>query len=166
MNNNNNYKVLAIDPGNKYSAYVYCEVVNISNRQYKILEKGKVINEELFTIIDSLDIAREPYDLVIEMVASYGMAVGKEIFETVFWIGRFYEKSQSENRTLIYRKDVKMYLCNSMKAKDSNISQALRDRFGGKGTKKEQGFFYGFAKDEWSAFAIFITYVETGVLPF
>lgn len=53
-----------------------------------------------------------------------------------------------------------MLLCNSMKAKDSNITQALIDLFAkdtpnkGKGTKKEPGYFYGFKKDVWQAFAV------------
>lgn len=76
-------------------------------------------------------------ELVIEMIASYGMPVGKEVFETCVWIGRFiqvgniYQKSNS----YIYRKEEKMNLCHSMKAKDSNIRQALIDRFGPVGTK-------------------------------
>lgn len=165
-NNNNTFKVLAIDPGNVLSAYVLVEVENLAERKYKILEKGKVENDELRTLIDSMDIVKEQYDLVIEMVASYGMAVGKTVFDTVFWIGRFWEKSESVNKNLLYRKDVKMYLCNSMKAKDANISQALRDKFGEKGTKKNPGFFFGFKSDEWSAFAVFVTYVESGYIPF
>jgi hypothetical protein len=36
----------------------------------------------------------------------------------------------------IYRKDEKMNICHSMRAKDSNIRQALIDRFGVVGTKK------------------------------
>lgn len=72
------------------------------------------------------------------MIASYGMAVGKEVFDTCIWIGRFIElaKLQNIDAEYIYRKDEKINLCNSMKAKDSNIRQALIDRFGEVGTKK------------------------------
>lgn len=162
----NTYKVLAIDPGNVYSAYVLVEVESLVEKKYKILEKGKVENKEIFLLIDSMDLLNEQYDLVIEMIASYGMAVGKTVFDTVFWIGRFYERSESENKNLMFRKDIKMHLCNSTRAKDANISQSLRDRFGEKGTKKNPGYFYGFKADEWAAFAVFVTYVEMGSVPF
>lgn len=72
------------------------------------------------------------------MIASYGMPVGKEVFETCLWIGRFTELAilQGIDVEYIYRKEEKMNLCQSMKAKDSNIRQALIDRFGVVGTKK------------------------------
>lgn len=79
------------------------------------------------------------YDkVIIEMVASYGMPVGKEVFDTCVWIGRFKQRALSEGKEVeyIYRKDEKMNICHSMKAKDSNIRQALIDRFGVVGTKK------------------------------
>ena len=89
------------------------------------------------------------YDLlVIEMIASYGMPVGKEVFDTCVWIGRFIQQ------------DEKMNICGSMKAKDSNIRQALIDRFGTVGTKKNPGWFYGFKADCWSAYAVGITYLD------
>ncbi|MFR8116876.1 MAG: hypothetical protein ACLVAK_07740 [Clostridia bacterium] len=100
--------------------------------------------------------------LVIEMIASYGMPVGKEVFETCVWIGRFLELARMKNidTTYIYRKDEKMNICNSMKAKDSNIRQALIDRFGPVGTKQNPGWFYGFKADIWSAYAVGITYLD------
>ena len=79
------------------------------------------------------------YDLlVIEMIANYGMAVGKTVFDTCVWIGRFIEIAEHRHTETeyIYRKDEKMNICHSMKAKDSNIRQALIDRFGKVGTKK------------------------------
>ncbi len=73
------------------------------------------------------------------MIASYGMAVGQTVFETCKWIGRFEELAFSKQiiTKFIYRKDEKVNLCHSMKAKDSNIRQALIDRFGEVGTKKK-----------------------------
>lgn len=72
------------------------------------------------------------------MIASYGMSVGKEVFETCVWIGRFTELAVLQNIDVeyIYRAEEKMNLCHTMKAKDTNIRQALIDRFGVVGTKK------------------------------
>lgn len=90
------------------------------------------------------------------------MAVGQTVFETCVWIGRFKEIAEAQNIKVdyIYRKDEKMNLCYSMKAKDSNIRQALIDRFGVVGTKKNPGWFYGFKKDIWAAYAVGITYLD------
>lgn len=90
------------------------------------------------------------------------MAVGQTVFETCVWIGRFKEIAEAQNIKVdyIYRKDEKMNLCYSMKAKDSNIRQALIDRFGPVGTKKNPGWFYGFKKDIWAAYAVGVTYCD------
>ena len=98
-------------------------------------------------------------DFVIEMVASYGMAVGETVFETVFWIGQFYAAAgQYRTRYRIKRMEVKMNLCHNSRAKDANIRQALIDRFGIVGTKKAPGWFYGFKADMWAAYAVGVTY--------
>ena len=100
------------------------------------------------------------------MVASYGMAVGKDVFDTCVWIGRFTEAAQGRKIEQIYRKEEKLYLCGKLTAKDSNIAQALVDRFApgqsnyGKGTKKDPGFFYGFSKDMWAAMAVATAYLD------
>lgn len=106
----------------------------IDSETYKPLEFNKIENERI-----ALGMRFAEYDLlVIEMIASYGMPVGKEVFDTCVWIGRFKEIALLKNKEVkyIYRKDEKMNICNSMKAKDSNIRQALIDRFGIVGTKK------------------------------
>jgi hypothetical protein len=152
--------ILAIDPGNVESAYV------ILDDNLKPIKFGKINNHDLLMDLATIsEFQQDKYDFVIEMVASYGMAVGAEVFETVYWIGRFYEVAYGcKNRNRIYRKDEKMNLCNSMKANDSNIVQALIDRFApntpnkGKGIKKAPGWFYGFKKDIWQAYAVGVTY--------
>lgn len=93
----------------------------------------------MFSIYQIFKLEDLPMILAIEMVASYGMPVGETVFETCVWIGRFIEhlnRFAIKDYFKIYRKDEKMNICHSMKAKDSNIRQALIDRFGEVGTKK------------------------------
>jgi hypothetical protein len=94
------------------------------------------------------------------MIASYGMAVGSSIFETCVWIGRFIEVARTPVR-LCYRKDVKMHLCGSMRAKDGNIRQRLIDIFGPQGTKKQPGKTYGIKSHTWAALAVAVYAAET-----
>ena len=145
-------KHLAIDPGCEFSAYVLWDGSTV-------LEKGKLPNNELLKIVTD---SRADH-LAVEMVASYGMPVGKEVFETVRWIGKFEQawllrEYRPTAFDLIYRKEIKIHHCRSMKAKDSNIRQALIDKYGAPGTKKAPGKTYGISSDVWSAFAI-ATYI-------
>lgn len=143
-------KILAIDPGNIESAYCI-----IDKETYKPILFGKVENKELENL---MMYNFEPCKTIIEMVACYGMAVGKEVFDTCVQIGRF--SIIDMEYEFIYRREEKINLCGSMKAKDSNIRQALIDRFGIVGTKKSPGFFYGFKADIWSAYAVGVTYLD------
>lgn len=149
--------ILAIDPGNIESAYCL-----IDKETYKPIEFGKIGNYILLEYIQ--DKAFDVDCLVIEMIASYGMAVGQTVFDTCVWIGRFIQIYSDiiylPDFAFIYRKEEKMNLCYSMKANDSNIRQALIDRFGVVGTKKNKGWFYGFKKDVWSAYAVGVTYLD------
>lgn len=150
--------IVAIDPGTTESAYV------VWNGE-EIRDFAKIDNDKLLDFLFFSKALSPKQPLVIEQIRSYGMAVGATTLDTVFWSGRFAEAyGQFE---LIPRMDVKMHLCKNSRAKDSNITQALVDRFAygvrnkGKGTKKEPGFFYGFAKDIWQAFALAVTYYDT-----
>lgn len=159
-------RVFAIDPGNIYSAYAV--MTECAGQDYALEEFGKFENKEVMErMIGWLKKEERPDKLVIERIASYGMAVGKEVFETCEWIGRF---SQVGENTVpveyIYRKDEKVTICGTMKAKDANIRQALIDRFAkhdfknGKGTKKNPDFFYGVSADMWAAIAVACTYLD------
>jgi hypothetical protein len=151
-------RVLAIDPGNIESAFVIY-------KDGEILEKGKLENSVLMQYIQHDPQFLMTHNLAIEMISSYGMAVGKTVFDTCVWIGRFIQAWGSEC-TQIYRKDVKMFLCNSVKAKDGNIRQAIIDKFpptgGGKipqiGTKKKPGPLFGVHDDIWAALGVAMTF--------
>lgn len=148
--------ILAIDPGNIKSAYAVLHYDDLS-----LIEFGKVDNEFLLEKLQNDRFNGEINHFAIEMIASYGMAVGKTVFDTVFWIGRFWEAYTGITTVkpqFIYRKDEKINLCQSMKAKDGNIRQALIDRFGPVGVKKNPGWFYGVSNDVWAAVAVGVTY--------
>lgn len=150
--------ILAIDPGNIESAYVFWE-------DGKPTGFGKVPSEDMGLIVAYYAELPQPPRIVCEMIASYGMAVGKEVFETCLWIGRFQERCYINDAPfeLVYRREVKLHHCNSVKAKDANIIQALKDRFGDKGTKANPGFFYGVSADVWQAIALAVYVADRGV---
>lgn len=157
--------ILALDPGNTQSGYAIIEMP-----EFQLMDFGKIENTTL--IRSFADGSVSYYDLssidavAIEMVASYGMAVGREIFDTCVWIGRFHQAADHPNTHYVYRKQEKEILCGSLKAKDANIRQALIDRYAkhdlknGKGTKAKPDIFYGVSKDVWAAIAVGVTYYE------
>ncbi len=151
--------ILAIDPGSRQSAWLVYNTLSKEIDDFGITE-----NYELKTRLKKFYCSL----LVIEMIASYGMPVGADIFETCTWIGRFEEAFGTSNSKRVYRMDVKMHLCKNSRAKDSNVRQAIIDRYeptgGGAipqiGIKAKQGPLYGVTEDVWSALAIAITFAE------
>jgi len=150
--------VFAIDPGTAESAFV-----ELSDDD-KLGQFGKVGNGELIRIVRNYLPAPT---LAIEMVASYGMPVGREIFETCVWIGRFIEGWRGGHE-LIYRAEVKQNLCGTARAKDPNVRQALLDRWGGKvtaiGRKAHPGPLFGVADDVWAALGVAVTWQDRQVI--
>ena len=150
--------ILSIDPGTRESAFA------VLDKDLRPIKFGKVLNEAMALLIPELMYDYKINNVAIEGVASYGMAVGKEIFETVFWSGRFWEISlrrvDLKDIKKIFRKEETLNLCGSARAKDGNVRQALIDRFGPVGVKKDQGWFYGVSKDVWAAIAVGVTYYD------
>lgn len=145
--------IVAIDPGPTKSAWVVWDGKTILSSQ---ITENEFVVSEIHANTPWVGLAPV---LVVEMIASYGMPVGKEVFETCVWIGRFIETWGGDWK-LVYRKDVKSHLCGSARAKDSNVRQALIDRLGPPGTKKKPGATYGMRGDLWQALAVAVTAYE------
>ena len=154
--------ICAVDPGTTQSGFVmlYGDLVTRS---------GVLPNKEMLAVVSA-----HRGVVAIEMVASYGMAVGKEVFETVRWLGRFQQAcADPEAVKLVYRRDVKIHVCNSSKAKDPNVRQALLDMFpatgGGKtpqiGTKAKPGPLYGVSTHAWAALGVAVTVQSRRAIP-
>lgn len=132
--------ILAVDPGPEQSAYVVFDgsgVVDCGMSGNDLLLSWIYPRGNIFPLTELL---------AIEAIESFGMPVGREVFETVFWTGRFAQAwhERSGEFARLGRKQCKLHLCGSARAKDANVRQALIDKFGGSrqtavGTKKKPG---------------------------
>lgn len=146
--------ILAIDPGPERSAYVEFDGDHLHSM-------GIAPNDQLLASCRLLPIDSDQYDaVVIERVEGFGMAVGAEVFETVYWSGRFAEAADPLPVHRIGRKAITVALCGTTKAKDSNIRTALIDRFGGPSAIRKGGPLFGVSKDVWSALAVAVVYSD------
>jgi len=151
--------VIGVDPGYERSAYVLC---GFSPGSDYVLNHGIMENLLLLKWLGGIEL---PARLVLEKLEGYGMPVGREVMETIFWSGRFFE-TWRHRRYRVTRRDVKLHLCGQSRAKDANVRQALIDRFGpGKekaiGTKKNRGPLYGLRSDEWAALGVAVTWFDS-----
>lgn len=144
--------ILALDPGPELTGWVLLA-------GGRVLGSGVAANNAALQMVKTSDAGH----LAVEMIASYGMAVGREVFETCVWIGRFVQAwRQPDAAHLIYRRDVKLHLCGSPRAKDPNIRQALLDLLGPQGTKAAPGPTYGVKSHAWAALGVAVTAAQTG----
>ncbi len=151
---------IAIDPGPLKSGVVLYEM---PGELPIVIDCEEMNNDSIIGILKPKD-----YDAVaIEMIASYGMAVGKSVFDTCVWIGRFYQIAMLNHVVpdLVFRAEVKLRICGQSRAKDANVLAAIKDLYGGKdcrGTKKNPGPLYGVSGHCMSALAVAIARENAG----
>lgn len=138
---------VGIDPGPRSHGVV------VVKSDYSTIEGVDLSTDMLCEKLERLSVVCKT-EVSCEWIQSYGMKVGKEVFETVFQIGRIYH---AHPMRLIPRLDVKLHICGQARAKDANIRQALIDRFGAPGTKKNPGRTYGMRAHLWQALAVAVT---------
>ncbi len=151
--------IFAIDPGSTQSAYC------MMGEDARPISFEKRPNEDLITLLRNYALHKPT--VVIERVASYGMPVGREVFDTCEWIGRYTQVAKDLALPVEYilRQEEKLHICKSPKANDATIRKALIDRFAkhdfktGKGNSHSPDFFYGFKADVWMAFAVGVSYL-------
>lgn len=144
--------IFAIDPGPEQSGWCLYEPT-----RGIVYGHGVKPNDLLVTEVRQ----SSAEDLAVEMIASYGMPVGKEVFDTCVWAGRFVQAWKAPHKAqLVYRKDIKLHLCGSARAKDGNVRQALIDLLGAPGLKKSPGPTYGVKSHAWSALAVAVYATE------
>ncbi len=147
--------VLGIDPGSEKSAYVLWNTASETAEEHDI-----VANEALLASMQA-DHFR-PDVIGIEHLRGFGQKAGNEVYDTCEWVGRFDMAGRTQSGIfrplLLSRKEIVTHLCESSRAGDKDVRDAIIYRFGGKdkaiGVKKNPGVLYGIAHDEWSALAV------------
>jgi hypothetical protein len=145
--------ILAIDPGTTKSAYML--ILPDEPLHFAI-----TANEDVLAMIRQISDWTAFPTVVIEQVASYGMPVGAEVFETVYWSGRFAEAAHPLPVERITRLQVKNALCHDSRASDATIRRELMDRYGGDSSIRKGGVLYGVSKDVWAALAVAVAWSD------
>ena len=123
--------VFSIDPGNMQSGWCI-----VDGETMKPQDFGKTDNDELLDSFERLIRVYQVDVVIIEMVACYGMPVGREVFETCVWIGRFTEKAKQ------LQKDVQYITRTASEIRPSVVGSELciRDRYESQRRNYSQGF--------------------------
>ena len=162
--------VFAIDPGTTHSG-----VCLVRTEDMRPLWRSKLGNNLVPSCavreLELLGIKGLDFEVVIERMQGNNMPVSSDVFLTCEWIGRFdvyFREITGGITRYVYRRDEYKALCSNIYThNDKGIRNALADRFAygqpnyGKGTKAAPGWFYGFAADTWSAYAIAVTYIDS-----
>lgn len=145
--------ILAIDPGTAQSGWVLFD-------GHRVHASGVEDNAAIIERIDRA--ARDGVGtLALERFEARGMPIAEDSIETVIWTGRFQQAWHSPDSVrLVKRIAVKLHLCGTARAKDPHVRQAVIDRLGGKGTKRDPGPTYGVASHAWSALAVAVTVLD------
>jgi len=139
--------ILAIDPGPEVSGF--CSLTDKGDSMIF----GVSDNAELLGLIHCRPIGSV---VAIEQIESYRMPVGRSIFETCWWGGRFFQAASAVDcrALMVPRRRVKKYLCGTVASNDTKIRHALVNRFGGPTSIKKGGPLYGCKSHAWAALAI------------
>jgi Holliday junction resolvasome RuvABC endonuclease subunit len=144
---------LGIDPGSEQTAYAYI------NDDYEVIEADKLDNNKFFDYLRNFP--WENPEIAVESIQSYGMAVGKTIFETCYVIGRIIEICEQKNYIyrLYPRPEYARAVCGTMKANDTVVRRAIINRFGGDRKGEPLHLLKG-NSDKRSAFAVAVYHLD------
>lgn len=144
--------VLGIDPGPEEHGVVLWDPA--ASRVRRAMNMRTIELQRY--ILDACEPGRDV--IACEWIQSFGMKVGVSVFQTALSVGMIH--AVAPGMRFVYRIQIKMHLCQSARAKDPNVRQALIDRFGECGTKKQPGPLYGISKHLWSALAVAVYAAE------
>jgi hypothetical protein len=149
--------ILAIDPGPTESGYCAWNGARVVACGTDVC--NEVLRRETLPAVLRMqrELEGRGINLAIEKVACFGAPVGALVFETVFFSGRLSEWWEGTTGRAAIRLtfgDVTLHHCLTRRAKESQVRQALIDRFGAPGTKAAPGLLYRVHGHAWSALGL------------
>lgn len=145
--------ILAIDPGTTRSAWV-------------LLEAGRILDFDIRDNDEMSETLRGPVHssdpvfgwgmptVVIEDIEPRQQPLGRDVADTLRWIGRFMEAARPLPVHLVTRRAVTAHhVDGGTRDADKRIRAAIIDRYG-VGSERKGGPLEGIVKDLWSALAI------------
>lgn len=170
-------RILAIDQGTTHSGVVVLDVELAHPsvaRKDVLVYHSHMSNADILADLDAVGLrvewAADVTHVVIEKFACYGNPVGADTLETVHFGGYLHHVIKARLGVPVHRvlfKDVSMQLCLRNSASDAMVRQALIDRYGQPGTKKEPGLLYKVNEHSRSALAAAVVFRDylAGMLP-
>lgn len=147
--------ILAIDPGSAESAWLVL-------LDESVVSFAKEPND---VVLARLHIAGGPghegwSTVVMEDLEPRQQPLGREVADTLRWIGRFMEAARPLPVHLLTRRAVTAHhIDGGTKDADKRIRAQLIDRYG-TGSERKGGPLYGITHDVWSALAIGLAYSD------
>lgn len=147
-----NETILGIDPGSSETGFAL-----VRAEDYSVKDADKLSNEDMLNTIYDL----EPSQVAVESIQSYGMPVGRTVFETCFFIGRIQQLCHHLKIPchLYPRPEIIRSICQARKTNDSVLRQALLLRFGGDKKGEPLNLLKG-STDKRSAYAAAVYHID------
>lgn len=150
--------ILAIDPGSTRSAWVLLLDGRVLDHD---IEPNDTVCQRLRGDMPFSD-GEDPDRCVIEDIEPRQQPLGREVADTLRWIGRYMEAADPMPVHLVTRRAVTAHhIDGGTSDADKRIRAALIDRYGGTGAIRKGGPLYGIKADLWSALAIALYWSDT-----
>lgn len=145
--------ILAIDPGSERSAWVVLDGDAVTAH-------GIDANHFALAAVNAYRGAGAT--IVIEDIEPRQQPLGREVADTLRWIGRFYQEAclGRDVHLLTRRAVTRHHIDGGTKGADGRIRAALIDRWGGRDAIRKDGPLHGIRADEWQALALAVAWQE------
>ncbi len=154
---------MGIDPGSEKSAYAILTYAD-GDFPYLIIDADKVDNATLIKYLQDDEWGLGKLDVAIEGIQSYGMSVGRSVFDTAYMVGRLQQLCDmlGHTSTIYNRPEYAKAICGTQKISDSILRQSLRLKYGDDVKKDDPLYMLRGSSDKRSAFAVITYHIEKG----